>query len=461
MILLGITISLLIGLGIMLAVSLRFTLLEYISFAFPLGIGVQTFLMSLLDWSNIGITLGATITISLIALAGILWIANQNLVKDPVFFRPLSFSNIKLPKPNLIWILFVSLIVWFEGMNFYRTLFFPSFDSDSIRGFNFVGIAIAAEGSLKDLSLFHSPNYNFQSNAGLASYTPFAQLAYAYVYLFGAMASKIINALMYLSFLGIFYALLKRVTTHTAAAFFTFMMMVTPDMLAFSALSGINVLHAIYACTGLLMTVLWFTKKDPKLLLIAAIMLSMNCFTRNEGIVFSGMASLLVAFRYFTKDIHWKHCLAFVFTAFFGFFYWALFLKSNNIQTGSDLIITKLFWDEEKISIMCRELKPLYMNTLLYGISIIAFFGTVALNLWNTIRKRDQLPLLFVTLGVMMLYTFLIYQIDYVWDSIQNVLRFSYKRFFYSFIPLMWFYVASAGVTKWITLKTDHLIYRK
>lgn len=461
MIIFGITLSLLIGLAIMLAVSLRFTLLEYISMAFPLGIGVQTFLMSLLDWSNIGITLGGTITISLLVLTGLLWIASRKLKKEPDFSHWFSMKGFKLPKPNLVWILFIFLLVWFERMNFYRTIFFPSFDTDSIRGFNFVGIAIAAEGSLKDLSLFNSPNYNFQSNAGLASYTPFAQLAYAYAYLFGAMASKIINAMMYLSFLGIFYALLKRVTTHTAAAIFTFMMMITPDMLAFSALSGINVLHAIYACTGLLLTVLWFTKKDPKLLIIAAIMLSMNCFTRNEGIVFSGMASLLVVYRLFTRDINWKQSLAFIFTAFFGFIYWTVFLKTNNMHSGSNLIITKLFWDVDKITTIYQELKPLYLNTMYYGIGIFAFFGTVVLNFRNTIRKGDQLALLSVTFGVIILYTLLIYQIDYVWDTIQNVLRYSYKRFFFSFIPLMWFYVASAGITKWVTLKTDHLIYRK
>lgn len=461
MIILGISLSILIGLAIMLAISTRFTLLEYLSLAFPLGMGLQTFLMSLLDWSNIGITLGGTTTISLIALAGLLFLVFRNLKKDPEFLSRCSLKNVKLPKPNLVWILFTFLILWFEGMNFYKTVFFPSFDTDSIRGFNFVGMAIAAEGTLKGLSLFNSPNYNFQSDAGLAAYTPFAQLSYAYVYLFGAMASKIVNALMYLSFLGIFYALLKRVTTHTAAAIFTFMMMITPEMLAFSALSGINLLHAVYACSGLLIAVLWFDKKDPKLLILSALLLSMNCFTRNEGIVFSGMASLLVFYRFFTKDIDWKKSLAFFVTAFFGFIYWTLFLKANHIHSGSDLIITKLFWDGDKIATMYRELKPLYLNTLYYGIGVVVFGLMLLGNLWNLFRKGDQVALVVATLGVMFLYTLIIYQIDYVWDSIENVLRYSYKRFFFSFIPLMWFYIATNGITIWATKKSDNLLYRK
>lgn len=461
MIIIGISLTILIGLAIMLAISSKFTLLEYLSLAFPLGMGFQTFLMSLLDWSNIGITLGGTSLISLIALAGLLFLVFRNLKKDPEFFSRCNPKNFRLPKPNIVWILFTFLIVWFEGMNFYKTVFFPSFDTDSIRGFNFVGMAIAAEGTLKGLSLFNSPNYNFQSDAGLAAYTPFAQLSYAYVYLFGAMASKIVNAMMYLSFLGIFYALLKRVTTHTAAAIFTFMMMITPEMLAFSALSGINLLHTVYAASGLLFAVLWFDKKDPKLLILSAILLSMNCFTRNEGIVFSGVASLLVLYRFFKKDIDWKKSLLFFVTAFFGFIYWMLFLKANQIHSGSDLIITKLFWDGDKIATMYRELKPLYLNTQYYGIGVVVFGLMLLVNLWNVFRKGDQAALLFATFGVILLYTLLIYQIDYVWDKIENVLRYSYKRFFFSFIPLMWFYIAANGITIWVTKKTDNLLYRK
>jgi hypothetical protein len=265
--------------------------------------------------------------------------------------------------------------------------------------------------------------------------------------------------MMYLSFLGIFYSLLKRVTTHTAAAIFTFMMMITPEMLAFSALSGINLLHTVYAASGLLLAVLWFNKRDASLLWLSAILLSMNCFTRNEGIVFSGMACLLVGYRFLKKDLDWKKTLLYVFTAFSGFIYWTVFLKANQIHSGSDLIITKLFWDGEKIATMYRELKPLYLNTQYYGLSVVLFGLLLLGNVWNLFRKGDQAALVVATLGVMLLYTLIIYQINYVWDSIENVLRYSYKRFFFAFIPLMWFYIATNGITKWVTQKTDRLLY--
>jgi len=457
---LGILLSFILGLSILFAISSRFSILEYVSIAFPLGIGIQTVLMSLLDLMNVKITLVSILAISLVVLFACAWFSWQNIHKDPSFLQRFDLKQFIIPKPNYVWIIFIFLIIYFEGMNFYKTVFFPTFDTDSIRGFNLIGKAIAAEGTIKNLSLLTSSNYPFQGNAGISSYAPFAQLAYAYVYIFGAEASKIVTALMYLSFLGIFYALLKRVTTHSAAAFFTFMMLITPEMLAFSALSGINLLHATFACSGLLLAVLWFEKKDQSLLILSAILLSLNCFARNEGIVFSASASLLVLYRMFQKEIDWKKSLLFFVTAFSGFIYWTIFLKVNQIHTGESLIITKLFWDGDKISTMWRELSVLYTTKEYYGLGIYAFALFLLINLWNLFRKGDKAALIIATLVVMFLYTLLIYQIDYKFDSIENVLRYSYKRFFFSFIPLMWFYIASNKISMWITNKTDNLLYR-
>jgi hypothetical protein len=255
--------------------------------------------------------------------------------------------------------------------------------------------------------------------------------------------------------------LLKRVTTHTAAALFTLFMMITPEMLSFSALSGINVLHTVFASTGLLYTVLWFNRKDnDKLLVLSAILLSLNCFTRNEGIVFSGMAFILVFYRMFTKGIHWKKTVLFFFAAFFGFLYWTIFLKANHIHSGDSLIIFKPFWDAHKFNTIINELNDLLFGSVYYGISVNAFCVLVVLNLWFLIRKGDQAALLIATLGVIFLYTLLIYQINYVWDSIENVLRYSYKRFFFSFIPLIWFYIATNHLVLWTTEKADKLLYK-
>jgi hypothetical protein len=460
MIVIGIILSFILGLATLLSISSRFQRLEYIFISFPLGIGIQTIFMLALDWVGVKITLPSTLSVSLLAFAGLSLLAWKNLKKDPDFLSRIFPKGYQIPKPNLAWIIFMVILVWFEYMNFYKTAYLPTFDTDSIRGYDFMGKTVAVEGTLKNLSLFTDPNYSFQKNAGLSSYTPFAQLAYAYAYLFGSVSSKIISATLYLCFLGMFYSTLKRITTHTAAAFFTLMMMITPEMLAFSALSGVNVIHASFASVGLIYAVLWFNKKDPELLAVSALLLCLNCYTRNEGIVFSAMASLLVLFRIFTKDIHWSRAILFFIAAFFGFIYWNLFIKINGIHSGEDLFIYKPFWDPDKIDTIVTELSELYFNSQYYGIGILVFALLLVANLWNLFRKGDQVALVVATLGVIFLYTLIIYQINYVWDNIENVLRYSYKRFLFSFIPLLWYYIATNRIVLWTTQKADRLLYK-
>jgi hypothetical protein len=40
-------------------------------------------------------------------------------------------------------------------------------------------------------------------------------------------------------------------------------------------------------------------------------------------------------------------------------------------------------------------------------------------------------------------YVTVLYQVDYQWDSIQNVLDFSAKRFLFCFVPMAWFFSVS------------------
>lgn len=460
MVVLALIISFLVGLTLILSISAKFSTLEYATMSFPIGLGFQSILMSILDLLNIGIHASGTLIASLLCMIVLGYFAYKNIQNTPEFIQSFNLKQFKLPKPNYTWLLFFGLLVWFEGMNFYKTTFLPTFDTDSIRGFDFVARTISIEGTLKQLSLFTDPNLSFQGDAGLASYTPMVQLSYAYVYLFGATSSKIVSALLYLCFLGMFYSALKRVTTHTAAAIATFLMMITPEMLAFSALSGINVIHASYASIGLIYATLWFKNKRMDFLLVSSILLALNCFARNEGIVFSGMAFLLVAYKMFKKEVSWKTTLLFFLISFFGFIYWNISLKINNIHSGSNLIILKPYWDADKASTIFEELKVLYGNTLYYGIGIYLFGIMLVINLWNIIKKADQLPLIASIFGVILFYTILIYQIDYVWDTIENVLRYSYKRFLFSFIPLMWFYIATNHNVLWSTKKLDQLLYK-
>ncbi|MDR1780778.1 MAG: glycosyltransferase [Tannerella sp.] len=48
-----------------------------------------------------------------------------------------------------------------------------------------------------------------------------------------------------------------------------------------------------------------------------------------------------------------------------------------------------------------------------------------------------------------------------VWDDIHNVLRYSYKRFLFSFVPLVWFYIAANQNVKWLFDKAEEFMFGK
>ena len=54
-------------------------------------------------------------------------------------------------------------------------------------------------------------------------------------------------------------------------------------------------------------------------------------------------------------------------------------------------------------------------------------------NGWFLLKRKDNLALLAMVVISLAFYVMVLYQIDYKWDSIQNVLAYSAKRFFFLF----------------------------
>ena len=138
-----------------------------------------------------------------------------------------------------------------------------------------------------------------------------------------------------------------------------------------------------------------------------------------------------------------------LFLHYFGCF----FCKMNNFYSES-IAITHLFWDSEKANIIWNGIKSLCLDKQFYGISFLFFTISVLCNSWFIWKKKDNLPLLVMIAFSLLLYMIVLYQIDYKWDSIHNVLAYSAKRFLFCFIPLIWFYSMS---NKWIVLLFNKL----
>ncbi|MCC8154534.1 MAG: glycosyltransferase family 39 protein [Tannerellaceae bacterium] len=261
--------------------------------SFPAGLAVQTFLMLLLDMLYIPFTKTSLFSLQLLTLVG----CSMYLFKTGIYKTVFSFSYRKMGKGiNLVWLLFLVGIVYIEYMNFAKCIYFPPVDRDSLAAFETIGYVTAQEQTFKHNILYNSGyNIHVHGPGSYISYTPMVMLSYAYVYVLGAVNSKLINALIYVFFLITIYGCGKRLTTKTGTIMATFFILLTPEMLTFSSLSTTNVIQAVYVGPAVLYSILWFRKRQRKDLYMAAFLMACNLWSRAEGIVFIGAVVCLLA----------------------------------------------------------------------------------------------------------------------------------------------------------------------
>lgn len=145
----------------------------------PAGSGLITFLMMLMDWVGISLssTTNLTATMLLLAIAvAINFSRRRNLIRS---FKP----QWDFKWMNLVWLLLLVLIVYAEYSNFIKTLYYPTYDRDSMAGFDTIGFVAAQEHTYKGMSIFDGSYFPRIHAAGsYITYMPMIQLAYAYVY---------------------------------------------------------------------------------------------------------------------------------------------------------------------------------------------------------------------------------------------------------------------------------------
>lgn len=436
------------------AISTKYTLCEITGLSFPIGLGTLTIIIAIVN------TLGVKIYASIIFVVTITMILL--LLGYIIKYRKPNFKmpHFSLSKLNCVWLIFVAIIVYFEYMNIAKCMYFPTFDRDSLAGFDTIGYVIAQEHTLKGLSIFQSDYMPQINNAGsYITYAPMIQLSYAIVYLLGAETSKLIPALMFLSLLISFYGSIQRCINKTAAAIITFFMMITPEMLAFSSLSATNVIHATTASMGIIYISLWYNGKEYRDLYLGSLLLGINIWTRTDGVVFI-LAACLLLIIHSIKTKEWR-CMYSLAISVSPAIVWFIISKVDNFYAES-IGIYHPYWDGDKLNTIWLYMKALYSNTTYYGYSFYFFILAFIVNIKCIIKHKDNMSLFAMIVVAAILYMLALYHVDYKWDSIENVLSYSAKRFLFCFVPLVWFYGANTHNVKLLFMKIeDFLSFKK
>lgn len=441
MIVIGLIVIYVLGWSLLNRISGKLSVLEKTGLAFLVGIGIESFIMFLLDILGIrfNITNLLIISIILISVLNLKYLRESrevfSKIRDYKFQKP-SFSGL-----NLVWLIFALLVVVLVYGSVSKSLFWPTSAYDNVAGYDLMGKVMAAEGAIQN-SLFEVDNVPISGLGNRAKYPPLVASSFAFAYMCGLETSKIMTSMFFISFVILFYGLLKKFTTDTAAIFFTFFVIISPEYFAFTSLSTTNIPTAFYAAGALIYLYLYLKEERADYLIIAALLMGLTSWARSDSLVFN-MAGFFVLIYHFRKNLLRKELLLYVLLTFLPFLSWMVY-SNIYIRLDQDVFVNNIFWDSDKFAFIMSWVKILIFSTGLYGISFYIFFIVIGLNIRH-IKQDESTKLLFIIFLTWVFYTILFYQMDPVkmGSSLKHIMEASYKRGMFPFIPLVWYYVAS------------------
>ena len=453
--LISIVIVILLGMFLLQSIIKGFSFIELLGFSFPIGIGVVTVLMFFLE------VLGLVISKEniLVVVIGMILLLSAKMIynyKEYILcFRRSSFQKFfLLGKFNLLWLTLVSGTILLLVIVSSKSLYWPTFAADSVTSFDLFGKVIASEGTILNSSIY-------EKSVGFgAAYPPLYSLSLAYVYIFGFESSKIIPVLFFISLVVGFYALLLKNTSSIGAALGTLFMMISPELISQSAINITSVPQAMFGATGLIALLTWNKTKETKYLYLSVLLLAFNGWIRSEGIVYIGAAFLYYCYILFVehKVRDYIKPVIFLFASVFPFIMWQLFMRWNiNLMDSFVQVDFKMVpsFDKLRLAKILSITKFNFFSNNYYGITIYVFFSAIVFNLIRIYSKKDSLVTLIVILIPLFGYLFLINQIELRSDSIDNIMKYSAKRFFFGIVILMWFYIVQSFPFKQIFYTLD------
>ena len=472
----------LIGFFLLCRITVHNSILERIGFALPTGLAFVTLSMTIMDWADIALTRSSLTTLTIVLLI-VAVAANYNQPK--ALLRQFVPQKLDFTWFNLLWVGMLGVVVYLEYINFNKCMVYPTYDRDSLAAFDTIGYICAQEHTFHAMSIFDPVYFPHMHQAGSSiSYLPMVQLSYAYVYTFGAATSKAVPAFIYLGFLFGFYGLCRKGMSHTGSMLVLLGIVTAPEMLSFASHSVTNVMQACMASAGIVYACLWINNRKQHDLWLAILLLAINNWMRAEGIVFVGTAWLLVIISV-CKHKDWKNALLPV-LSLIPLVVWELYSKACGL-TSDNAIITHLYWDSEKAKTIFNGAWALFSGGTYYGltfhifaiIAIIMIFNGANLSICSLVyekngvkRKKSLLEISFLNYTdtpiskivfkalviSVIAYYFVLYQVDYKWDSVDNVLAYSAKRFNFCYVPIAWYFIACSTLVNkpltWLEKKT-------
>ncbi len=461
MLTLGIILCYLLGVSVLLAISRKYTLAELIGYSFLIGIGIESFFLFVLD--IVGILYSPTLLIGL-NVTVILAINGANYRSLLRLKNEFKKPNLSLRHINLVAVFIFCIMAYLFYAITVKNLFWPASAHDAIGSFDKLGRIMAIEGKLK-ISLF---DYNLEGAGGV--YPPLFHASFAYAYIFGAVTAKIMITLFFLSLLATFYSLVNSYVGSTAAALFTFILMITPEMFSHAALALDNLPTTAYLGPAALATITWLATRDKKFFWLGAILMALVIWIRSDTIVFIAAALFIIGID-FLRTKKWREALVYSSIIVSPFIIWNLYLKFKIHFTQTGRFNLGIGYDADRVHQIMGYIKAyLFGGQLggidggqLYGWAFILFFFFLLANIaWMYkagVKKvlLDKMNLLLFFFTAFILYTLVFYFIDETAQKapLYSLMESSFKRGLFCFVPLALFYAATNPLSTFLFQKLE------
>jgi hypothetical protein len=381
---------------------------------------------------------------------------NVSLVEAVLPYNP--FIGKEWHKVNLPWLVLILFILYILWAITVKCLFWPTFEFDAVAGYDLVAKIVAAEGTFHN-SLFMSNGVSMHNMSLRAVYPPLVSGSFAYAYMSGAETSKIISSLYYGSFVVLMYALLRRGgLTHLGTAFGILLIIFIPEMVSHAALSQTNMPQGVYTATGFMALYLWMIDKEKNAhyLFLATFIFACNSIVRSENIIFgfvAGLAVLLHTLQNRNKK-NFINLLTFGVVVLLPFIMWTIFLKIHGMKPAApgEGLSLSLGYDASKFAewwgflwggknypdglVMNQNFYALVPHLYITILPIVIIMAAVRYVMATDEAKKSiakkalnkDLALIYISMAPFVLYSVFYYFIDYDWDSMRNVMLFSFKR---------------------------------
>lgn len=442
----------------------KLNLFEWIGLAFPLGLFQLCLSVIFLDMLG-SLPWNPWLWIMEILLCAVWGIAGFKKHRNE-FDKRISFKSFHLKpiKTNALFLAVLAFVLYIGWMNFYNTLYYPTYDPDGKTAFDIVGYVMSREHTIRNLSIFQAQENPLIHNPGSCiGYTPLLQISYAYVYWAGAQTSKSIVALLFVSLMFVVYGASRRSMGKTASILLVFAIISTPKILEHSSYSLTNVMLLVFSTMALIYALLWINSgvnDDDKIFFkkVSCILFAASIMVRIEGFVVPAITGLILLWVVFGKKrMKFHEILIWGCGVLIPFIVWTFYQKTVGLATES-FFIAKPFWDAGKAYQIAASFKKAFSYRLWYGFVFWYAVAACAASLFFCCKKKDNLYGFVLLFGSMFLYGLVLYHVDYVWDSLERILADSAMRFFLLFIPIAWYSIFTCYPVKWFLDKTEQTL---